>query len=60
MKKRIAANENGGSVSMAIRMPRYVEPQTTYRMSIPSTMRTRGAGSGDRVGIVVWSKIEGV
>jgi hypothetical protein len=41
-------------------MPRYVEPQTTYRMSIPSTMRTRGAGSGDRVGIVVWSKIEGV
>ena len=36
MVKRIAAMRNGGIVSTATAMPRYVEPHTMYRTSMPS------------------------
>jgi hypothetical protein len=37
--KRTAAIANGGIDSTATRMPRYVEPQTTYRVRSPAQTR---------------------
>ncbi len=54
--KRIAAMRNGGIVSTAIAIPRYVEPQTTYSTSMPSQIAPRSGAGWWRLGIGVWSK----
>jgi hypothetical protein len=56
VRNRVAAMVNGGIVSTAIRMPRYVDPQTTYRTSSPNqSSALDGRGWAD-VGIAGWSK----
>ena len=44
IRNLVEAIVNGGIDSTAIRIPRYVEPQTTYRMRIASQDEARGAG----------------
>jgi hypothetical protein len=59
----MAAIRNGGIVSIAIAMPRYVDPQTRYRTQIPAQIAApdgRTLASGFVVGIVGWSKMVGV
>ena len=52
---------NGGIDSTATAMPRYVDPQTTYRTSIPSQIGAPdGPLRGGCVGIGGWSKITGL
>src|SRR4029079_6106793 len=68
MANRDAARTNGGIVSTATRIPRYVDPQTTYRIRIAAQTRTgevgraalEAVGSGSGVGIVGWSKVRAV
>jgi hypothetical protein len=52
---------NGGNVTTATRIARYVEPQTTYRIRIEVQTRAVEAFLGGApLGIAGWSKVLGV
>ncbi|HEX3428407.1 MAG TPA: hypothetical protein VHS36_06335 [Candidatus Limnocylindrales bacterium] len=61
IENRTAPMTNGGNVTTATRIARYVEPQTTYRIRIEVQTRAVEAFLGGApLGIAGWSKVLGV